>query len=163
MMMRDRFHLSAYWSARQEPPGKCAERATLFLDELRKINGLFATWYLKTSSRKNATAQPLVPDLDRLTQLFTAGINRRDIDKLPIAELGFNLGAWAGNADGVSASLRVTCGSYSKHVDNVCLLNVTEGHAVSADAVPLIVDAAIRAWDPDGVEVNSKRVYSRSG
>lgn len=159
--MNDRLSVSAYWGPRKESAEECAERAALYLNEIGKIHQMFSTWRLKSQSRKEAVAQPLVVSREGLTALFAKGVNRRDLDKSPVSDLGFSFGAWAGDTDGCAAGLRITCGSFNERVDNICLLDVTEGHDVQADDVARIIDAAIRAWDPDAVEVNSEHVYSR--
>ena len=160
--MTERLVVRAYWKARKESADGCAERTAKFLDDVREVDRLFSIWYLKSTSRKKATQQPLIIDREILTRLIAAGVNRRDDNKAPIPDLGFNFGAWAGRADGVAAGFHVTCGSYNKYVENVCVIDVTEGHSLGSDHVERIVSAAVRAWDPDVVDVNSTPVYCRS-
>ena len=162
MMTNDRLTVSAYWGARREPAERCAERMKAFLDELRDISDSFASWYLEARSPRDAQAQPVVVETADLTRLVLAGINRRDDDGAPLPELGFRLGAWAGDPDGITAGLSATCGSHNAHLENVCVLTVTEGHDLDGEIIARIVDAAIRAWEPDGVEVNANRVYERA-
>ncbi len=160
--MNDHYYLGAYWGAREEDSARCAARAAMFLGSLREVDDVFASWYPKARSR-SSPMRPISIQAEELIKLFAAGVNRRDSDAAPIRELGFSMSMWTGGRDDQAAGFRVTCGAYNPYVSNACVLELPANRRPLVSDMIRMVEAAVEAWDPDFVNVNTDEHRRISG
>nr|WP_224250094.1 Imm52 family immunity protein [Hyalangium gracile] len=71
-----------------------------------------------------------------------------------IEDLGFSLELWNQSPDSKATKLRVTCGSYSEWVNNVCLLDLPwQGAAaermLTTPVLVQMLECMVTAWEPD--------------
>jgi hypothetical protein len=139
--------IGGYWSQRQENRSECAARLVRFLESIGKEHVLLSQWYKLGRSRKQAKASRIDVSLPALEVLLCT--NNRDVDKVPIPELGFSFSAWNGNFD-ESASVGITCGGYSQYIGNAVVLELPrtileESAQLSETLQRILVDA----WNPE--------------
>jgi hypothetical protein len=85
-------------------------------------------------------------------------VNRRDVDREEIPELGFSFDVWNGG----DVSFRATVGAYSPHVGNAAVLSF-QGPIQLGDADwRKLLDAAIEAFDPEHGVVTSLAELARA-
>ncbi|MCA0145760.1 Imm52 family immunity protein [Blastococcus sp. LR1] len=109
-IMADAFYVGAYWGPREESVDDCAVRLSGQLSTLTGLDPLLQGWFKKGKSRKAALANEVDTSPDSLRALLLAGRQRRDDDERSvIADLGFSVGLWNGQA--ISVALSVHCGS----------------------------------------------------
>ena len=143
--------LGLYWGPRRESVEECAER---WLRALRTLSEHgFSTYYQKGQSRKDALRRPIDLTPQSIHALLAKGVNRRDDNRQPIAQLGFSFAAWSGHADGEAYEVSGTCGCWSDVVSNRFLLNLpANGRHSVASALPQLRQAfaeLIQIWQPD--------------
>lgn len=158
--MRD-LYIGAYWGPRQESAGQCAERLTTCLKDLAAASDVFASWYEKGESRRDALARPVDPsEFSDLIDLLEAGRNRRDDDKSVIEELGFHVGVWNGASEEHSVSLAVTCGLFAQkpNLGNALVLDFPEvlGDLGQKDRALQALVAVVKAWEPEWAGIISR-------
>ena len=114
--MTGRYKLRAYWGTRRESAESCAERLYRFFEAIKTSDDVFAKWYHRGRSRKEALQKPIrTGDMAEIISLVEAGRNRYDVGKQPIDDLGFGVGIWnGGNEPGRDITLSVRCGLYSE-------------------------------------------------
>jgi hypothetical protein len=145
--MDEPFYLGAYWGPRRESVEDCAERLARCLGDLAACNDSLAQWSKKPSGAVEVTTSSL-------RELLLAGVNRRDADGTPIAELGFSAGLWNGDRK-VPVGLSVTCGAWTSTpgVMNAVVLDLpTPGEAPALyelDTARCLMRAVVEAWEPD--------------
>lgn len=149
--------IGAYWSGRRESKESAAERLGAFLAVLASCGDAFATWYSKGTSRAAASRSPLNLDPASLVSNFKP--NRRDADRLPIPDLGYSFGAWNGG----DFSLSATMGSWNEHVGNAVVPNLGADSEFDQASYQQIIEAAVRAFDPDHAVVTSHEHIRRAG
>lgn len=149
--------IGAYWSERRESKESAAERIAAFLEALASCGDAFATWYSKGASRASALRSPM--GLDATSLVSSLKPNRRDADRQPIPDLGYSLGAWNGG----DVSFSATIGSWSEHVGNAVVLNLGAEKEIGQDLYQRIMEAVVRAFDPDHAVVTSHEHISRVG
>jgi len=144
-------YIGAYWGPRQESADQCAERLKASFSELAATSDVFASWYEKGRSRRDALKHPVQPD-DLLT-LVESGCSKRDSDKSVIEDLGFRVGVWNGESEERSASLSVRCGAHSQNpnLGNSVVLSLPEvlGDLAEKERALKALMAVVRAWEPD--------------
>jgi hypothetical protein len=143
--------LGLYWGARKQSLEECADLCVSTFALLRNVG--FQTFFRLGRARREGLEHPIEESLDALRLLLANGVNRTDIDRQPIPQLGFRLGAWSGGRDEESYSLSITCGSYSEHVSNVVLLKLPSSGAYSLDAAPHrardTFERVVNLWTPE--------------
>ncbi len=149
--------IGAYWSQRSEPQESAAGRLAVFLEALASFGDDFATWYGKGVSRSLALRTPM--KLDAASLVGNLRANRRDGDRMPIPDLGYSFGAWNGG----DVSLSATIGSWNEHVGNAVVLNLGADTGIGRDSYQRVMEAAVRAFDPDHAVVTSHGLMSRAG
>src|SRR2546425_1147519 len=108
------YKVCAYWSARKETLDSCDESLGRFLSRLSACDEAFASWYERRSSRRKATQNNIdFKNRDRLRALLERGMNRRDIGKEVMEDLGCSIGMWNGGMPTRAAGLKLTCGLFS--------------------------------------------------
>jgi hypothetical protein len=143
------YFIGVYQSEREESQLACAERITLFLTSLAQSHPGFYRWYKKGTSTKTSSLEIRNTPIE-LSLLLKS--NRRDIGGEAIAELGYQFSAWTGKQEAVTASLAVSCGSFSSLTRNHVVMNFDSIAAPSFELLKDILKSAITAFDPeDGV------------
>jgi hypothetical protein len=138
--------VGVYWGAREESREDCAARISAFLIALAKHDVALSKWFKKMYSRKQPLVQvPMTPV--GLTPLL--GVNRRDIDREIIRELGFDFSAWDGRDDEIGASLSVACGAYTSVVPNSAVVSFDPQAAPALDLLRGILRSTVAAFDPE--------------
>jgi len=154
-----RFVLGAYWSARRDELEECVYQTRRCFAGLAAIDPLLARWFELGRYRKNALERDVdTRDVQALQALLLRGRNRRDIDRAVIGELGFTLNLWNGADEGIDASVRIHCGSYSERVGNSVVVDLpyrSETLEWVAKASSLLALVA-RIWRPEWAGIMSK-------
>lgn len=158
--------IGLYWSARKESLDRCSERYFASLSALQ-VHG-FNSYFRKGRTRKAALKQPFEVSLAAVRESLERGVNRRDIDRKPIPELGFSFSLWSGHSDEESYSISATCGSYSQYVGNYFVLELPSKGARSLPSALQtaldLFDILIEIWSPEnGIVCDSPdtKVYLR--
>lgn len=146
------YFVGAYWGQRGESREVCAERMSVFLRELAKLDPALSLWFKKAGSLKKAV-EPLSNTSEGLLPLLKA--NRRDIGNDSIIELGFNFSAWTGRGAEMRASLSATCGSCSPVVRNSVVVSFDQNSSPSIDILKGILSIIVSAFDPEDAVVFS--------
>jgi hypothetical protein len=153
------FYMGFYWGPRKESAEEVAVRAELFFKKLKAINPAVAKW-TRASSR---TLRPLVINRENLFNLFAAGVNRTDIGKEIIPDLGFSA-SLISTIDNGPALLRVHAGCYSKWVSNVCVFQFPPSKRTDKDLITLptlirLCSLTVQCWEPDEGRVTSHLLH----
>lgn len=114
--------LGLYWEARREPLDQCAKRTYESLILLRSLG--YDRYFLLGRSRKDALRRQLDLTPESVHALLARGVNRTDLERKPIPELGWRLNLWSGDADDECYSFAVHCGSYARGIGNNLLLQL---------------------------------------
>lgn len=167
-MSLETYLAAAYWGPRMEPVEACASRAATFLTDLSQVSDYLRGWRPLGRSRSEAIrATPIDLSANALTELFTRGMNRRDVGGDVIEELGFRISVWNGKGDGEVSFLTMKCGLYSTvaGLSNAIVLKLpTRFDVNSAEQTGKLAVALSRAWDPDWAIVASQsKVSQQSG
>lgn len=143
--------LALYWSARQEEFEACADKATLTFGKLPLIG--FTQFRRLGRSRREAEKLVFEPSPERVAALLRRGVNRNDVDRQPIPDLGWSLRLWSGGADGESFAVSLACGSYSQWVTNSLVVKFPHAGlrvlSKQVDKARTLYVALIRLWQPE--------------
>jgi hypothetical protein len=114
--------VALYWEPRASSPSQGAEA---LLPAFEALHGAgFGVFFRKGRSRKAVTTRPFAATPESLHELLAQGINRRDVGKGPISELGQSLALWSGGAEEEAYELTIQIGSTSPHARNCLLLRL---------------------------------------
>jgi hypothetical protein len=157
--MGETYHLGAYWGPRQEDAEACARRLTTMLRLLEPVDPLFAHWFKKAKSFKEALKRPLDQDLEGLRNYIQRAAMKDDL-RAPMPSLGFHLKLWNGGSGGDDAWFSIDCGGYSERVPNCCVLRAPHEGLASERVLTTgfqteVLRAIANAWDPDWGEALS--------
>ena len=146
------FYVGAYWRPRLEPLQECADRATLFFSELRRLDEAFDGWYEQGLSRSAAVRSPVRIDFQSVVAKLAAGRNRTDFGDEVIEELGYTMSLWNGQKEAVSVSL--SCGRLPGPYSgwNAVVLNLSSVVGVriaNSSAATAILRLLIESWSPE--------------
>lgn len=142
--------LGLYWSARKSTIDTCAADClrTLQLMSEAGFHGL----YKKGRTRDQALAQPVEMSLNSIRKLLEEGVNRREVGREAIAELGWSLSLWSGGLDGESFQVSIQCASFSKSVGNCVVIHLPPHGPHSFEnigqTISHLFDALIDVWEP---------------
>ena len=146
--------LWAYWGPRDEGSATCANTIASFLEDLARIDPVFAVWTQKGYSRKGAMKE-IRRDVGAIQHLLeTAGLAAHEP---PQPEAGFSFSAWTGHRTGHAATVSVYCGMHSRQPgvppNRVNLeLPYEDPEAtriVTTEPAEGIIGACVGAFDPD--------------
>ncbi len=156
-MFTDAFYVRFLWRSRKEDLAECASRLGRFLESISALDRVFSTVY---EAGKTSNASLVSPRQEKLEKMLAKGVNKKDIGKEDMPELGYSLTLWNPDTSEGAVTLRVHCGVYSKHVNNLCLINLpNSGAAVQRLlAVPFLVQlckAVVEVWNPEHGVVSS--------
>jgi hypothetical protein len=163
--MNSRYMLGAYWPPRQESIEECCDRLDKFLTELAECDPVFATWYERGRSRKEASKKRVaIGDRDYVLDLLNRGRNRRDIGRDVIEELGFRVGLWNGLSEEKEVGLSITCGLHwmssnpSASLSNCVVLTLPKslGELSKAENMARTLAVVAEAWEPAWAGVMSR-------
>jgi hypothetical protein len=106
-------------------------------------------WFRLARRKPKTPAAVDVTSAEAISRLW--GVNRRDIDRSVIAELGWTLSLWNGEMNGLSASTSLHCGSTLARVSNCAYLSVSGESTRSIDNVIAIdlLKQIVELWDAD--------------
>src|SRR5258705_10766380 len=143
--------IGLYWSARKAPLDQCSEHCFRALSCLREHG--FSSFYRLGRTRKEALQRPFELSLGAVRQLLERGVNRTDVGREPIPELGYSLSLWSGGSDDDSYSVSVHCGRPSLHVGNNFLVRLPAVgiHSLSSmlPIMPTLFRELTDIWKPD--------------
>ena len=128
----------------------CAERLSVFLQDLRLLDPLFFTWCDATNIR-NKFRLPF--PCRKLEQFLQKGVNRREDNKTIILDLGFAVSLLPeGPFSGLI--LRIRCGCYSPWVANCCSLTFpregeTADRMICVTNLVRLAKTIIQNWQPE--------------
>lgn len=104
--------------------------------------------------------------VEELEELLLAGQNRRDMDRVPIPELGFSAGLWNGDFER-GVGLSVNCGVWSRVVPNSFVLKLPKvGEAVelyTAQTAMAVFRVVVDAWEPEWATWSSAALRELQG
>lgn len=146
--------IGAYWSEREESKEAAARRISQYLVAIGKQFDDFATWYNLGNSRAEALRSPVSVNAESIASNLS--VNRRDSDRQPIPELGFQFSAWNGKNVSFSADI----GSYSQYVINSVVL---DSDALELKMSRTLLDEIIRAFDPEHAVFASDEHLAQTG
>lgn len=149
--------VGAYWSQRRESMEAASARLASFLKALSEQRADLSKWYRKAGSRDAALRSVLTPDGASIVGELKP--SRRDVDRQPIPELGFAFAAW----NGAEASLSAQIGAWSPYVRNAVVLNLGSGVRLGEDSSRALLEALVRAFDPDHAVVTSHEHLAKAG
>jgi len=145
--MNKNYFVGIYWGPREESRQSSADRLSGFLCALASHNTVLSKWYKQGKSRKEASQVVLPNDSEGLAPLLKT--NRRDIGREVIPELGFSFSAWSGPDASISASLMVTCGSYSRFTGNAVVIRFEPNPELDIGMLESILHAAVAEFEPE--------------
>ena len=107
--------VSAFWGDREVSRSAAAEAISAVLVGIRAVDPLLATWRKQGGSRAQALAQPMIdPGPDAVEARLT--VNRKDVGREPIPELGFGFSAWNGASEPTDhAAVSATIGLHAQN------------------------------------------------
>jgi hypothetical protein len=145
--------VAVYWGARRETLDACAQRTLRHFEALAGVSEHLGRWH-KLGRRKPSTDRPVdVTSGEVVTDLLAAGVNRTDIGREVIPELGWSMSLWNGDAGGWSASVRIHCGLYSRvrGLSNAAYVSVNDdaGSAFSTADAEALLARWVQIWTPD--------------
>lgn len=148
----------AYWSARQEDSFSCARRLKRFLSEIEFLNENLKHWRKLGSSVVRAKQNPQLKydSLEELEKIVAAGVNRRDVDKSVIEELGFHVSAWNGGSSKKAAGFSMLCGMYSnnKNLSNCMKLDLPDEFNMNDfNNQIILIQKFFDCWEPDSIKI----------
>lgn len=154
-------YVGGYWGAREESVDACAHRLSMFLETLSGSDPVFATWYERGRSRRDASRCDVDSrNRDHLIRLLERGRNRRDDNLAVIEDLGFQIGLWNGQKGNRSAGLSVICGSHASNpnLGNCAVVDLPEdlGELRRSERMAKILATVARSWHPDWAGVISQ-------
>lgn len=158
------FLLGAYWAARKESVGECADRLLRFFRDLGKCDESLSHWYERARSRKKALERPAIIDSHEYwVGKLNRGRNWTDINRTVIEDLGFMVGLWNGQDDRSSIGMLISCGSFSPYVGNSLTLHlpIKTGALKTSARMRKVLAAVATAWEPDWAGVMSDEAMQR--
>ena len=125
--------IALYWEQRAASAEEAAQQLLVAFHALEDAG--LERWFQKTRARRDAESTPFTPSADTILALLRKGVNRRDIDRSIIEELGFSMSLWSGGQDEAAYSLSTHIGCVSPHVGNnfVVQLPATGPFALQTD------------------------------
>jgi hypothetical protein len=105
----DSFSLCLHWGPRPESREECALKVGMFIRELGGVHDLLASWVPVTRRKKKVPVRGS-DSLDTLKQVLVFGVNRSELTREPIEELGLSIGLW--NKKPYQIGLSARLGSY---------------------------------------------------
>ena len=130
-----------------------AEVVSAVLLGIRAVDPVLATWREQAGSRAQALAQPTIdPSPDAIEARLT--MNRTDVGRAPIPELGFGFGfdAWNGAsdpADGAAVSARVGLHAQNPNIRNRFVVTLPSSWEERDPRLHSLVEELVESLHPD--------------
>ena len=145
--------VGVYWRARPEELTACAVKLERHFAMLAETAPSLATWF-RRGGRKPRPDQALEPAAANLERTLAKSVNRTDIGKIPILELGWSLGVWNGGVGGLEASTSVHCGFHGKTrgLSNSAYVSIgpREDAVWDTPSMPMgLLKRLIEIWEPE--------------
>lgn len=145
----------AYWTSRGESAEDGAARLVRCLCQLQTLNPVLDRWYAKTRTRDEMPREVEVTS-EALTALLLRGQIRREQGGYAIPKLGYSAALWNGRGED-AADFSVTCGATASDIGvlNHFVVKLepsskpSEPIGCSMDLGAALIDAIVRAWEPD--------------
>ena len=152
-----RTFVGVYWGARRSDLVSCAALAARHFQALSAASSLLGHWYLRANRKPKEPTEVDVRSNVVLEGLLAKGVNRTDIDRKPIPELGWRVGFWNGDAGGWSAATDVHCGLFTPNpnLSNSATLSISGD--VPNELATTLLRTLVEIWNPD------RGVVQRSG
>lgn len=143
--------IGVYWKTRKETHRECVMRTLEFFKAISNEPNL-THWFRDGTSKSAGVLQEL--------SIAAIGQQMEPVMKqckgVPDPDLtdegGFIFGAWNGNHN-AGASVLITCGAHNPNVSNAVTFKLFRqpfpGDQESKDRFRRLLDACVRAWDPD--------------
>ena len=153
--MTEMYSIRAYWGPRKESIESCTVRAVDFFQRVVDHGAFKSSWFKKGQSRRKALEQGInVLNREEIAELLNKGVNRRDLTKEAIKELGFHINLWNGEKGRDVAALSLVCGNYSRAEgmgNNFILLELPEdlGGLSSSEQMLRLFTIVIEVWRPE--------------
>ena len=145
--------VSAFWGDQEVSRSAAAEVVSAVLLGIRAVDPLLATWRKLGGSRAQALAQPMIdPSPDAIEARLT--VNRNDVGREPIPELGFGFDAWNGAsdpADGAAVSARVGLHAQNPSLSNRFVVTLPSSWEERDPRLHLLVEVLVESLHPDEV------------
>ena len=141
-MTRESGLLGLYWPARRDSLEECGRRAYETFRVLRILG--YEHYYFVGRSRRDALKRPFDVTAQNVLATLAKGVNRADIPRRAIPELGWSMSLWSGDSDDESYRISMRCGGYSEHVGNSVVLKLPPVGPFSIAASP---DRAMQAYE----------------
>jgi len=143
--------LGLYWKERKAGLQQCAAAVH---DSLSCMVGHGYGQFFETGkSRRDARTRRFDVSSTSVEELLAKGVNRTDIGRQPIPELGWSMSLWSGDADDEAYSVSFHCGGFSRHVGNnvVIRLPASGRHSLAEapDRAIAIYRDLVRIWNPE--------------
>lgn len=116
--------LGLYWGPRSWTLDESTERIVSAFAALEAAG--YGTYFHKGRSRREAAQRQFTPGVVAVRELLRRGVNRRDVDRSVMAELGSSFSLWSGVADSEAYEVSVHVGSTASHAPNSFLLTLPE-------------------------------------
>ena len=143
--------LGLYWNARKQPLDECVDLCARTLAAMRKQG--FHLSAPTGRSPKQVAGKAAGMSNESIRKLLLGGVNRTDVDRRVIPELGYTLMLGSGHLGPPGLGLTVCCGSYSEWVGNNLVLNLPatgpgslEEDQAKAEA---LFDVLVGVWRPN--------------
>lgn len=152
--------IAAYWGSREVDLNRCSSNVLGFLVYLKEQQ-ICPAWVYKGIKRTDPKAQVMLEEVQIAKHLR---VNKTDIGKQPIPELGFSYSCWSGDNNN-QCSFSTQLGSYSPHVGNNVLLELHEIEAMTEPKLQiylLVLQQMISIFQPKTAVVTSHRHYDES-
>lgn len=109
--------VSAFWGDREVSKGTSAEVVSSVLFKIGAIDPSLAAWRKKGRSRKQAATQPVIDTRPEGIEALLR-VNRKDVGREAIPELGFSFSAWNGaNEPDEEATVSATIGLHAANAN----------------------------------------------
>lgn len=148
--------IGVYWAARADDLRLCSSNAVEYFRLLAYADRSLERWFLQAWRKPKVATEVDVTSLETVAGLLGKGVNRRDVDRRVITELGWSLSLWNGDREGVSASTRLHCGCTSKPVGNRVTMTITRdgGCGLTSAAAGELLAAMENVWCADSGVAN---------
>jgi hypothetical protein len=118
-MGSERVIVAVYWDARQARLDEATDLLLNAFEGLAKSG--YDSWRLKGRTRKQPGEKSFVPTSESVTSLLARGVNRTDIGKHLIPEMGYSFGCWSGGPDESAYAFSGNIGN-ATNIGKNCLL-----------------------------------------
>jgi hypothetical protein len=159
--MAERYYVGAYWVNRPESAKECSQRAETYFRLLASLDPNWAHWFGKADTLEEALKLRISPVAATFEALLAQKENRLPID-------GYSLALWNGEQHPGATSTDFACGTSSRFVPNVCILDpptpARSPHGeriVNASTLTQVLRAMAIAWEPDWGVVMSQAFLDR--